>query len=240
MNIIFTILLSILFISSSTAQKRMSLSRSPERFYLGVNVGPSFPQSDFAEKNVSPSSGYAKIGYRLELYGGVNILGMFGLSAMGFLNINGTDPEKFKDKLNSEYPGNSWQTDSKNWTLFGALGGVSFHYPINNRTIFHVSLLGGYLNAESPELKFTSGSSEYKIESKTASSWSYMTLLGTNYYLDQNVSLTLDFEFLGSNPRFDNVRTTSNIGGNFSESTTSFSRQMNAFNIALGFKYSFR
>ena len=236
----FTILLLCILVSTTAAQRRVSLSRSPEKFYLGASVGPSFPLNDFAEKDVNQISGYARTGYRLELYGGINILGIFGFGITGFLNINGTDPEKLRNKLNAEYPGSNWQIDSKNWTLYGGLGGVNFHYPINDRTSFHVKLMGGYLRAESPEFRFTSGISEYKIESKTASSLSYMTMLGFNYYLDQNVSLTLDFEFLGSKPNFDYVRTSANINGNVTESSTSFSRNMSAFNIALGFKYSFR
>jgi|SRR4030095_12539235 hypothetical protein len=225
------------FFNGAFAQKK---KQKDEKVFLGVNIGPSFPQSDFANTDYTVNSGYAKTGYRIELYGGVNVVSMFGISVMGFFNLNPTDPDNLKTKLNADYPGNNWQINSKNWEVIGGLGGLSFKYPMSKKASLHLTLLGGYLSAKSPELNFVSDTNVYKIESNTASSWSYLTSIGVYYDLGQNVSGTLDFEYLGSRPKFDNVKTSANINGNLTESTTSFIREIAAFNIAIGFKYSFR
>lgn len=240
MKTISSLVLVCLLVTSAAAQTEESYYRSPEKIFFGISVGPSFPQSDFSNGEVTPSSGYAKTGFRFETYAGINLFGVIGLCATGFLNENGTDPEKLRNSLSADYPGTTWQIDSKVWRLFGGLGGIDIEYPYDHTTVFHIRLMGGFLSAESPEFRFTSGSYEYLIDSKTASGFAYATLLGANYYLDRNVSLTLDFEFLSSKPNFDNVRTTEIIDGITTESVTSYSRLMRMFNIALGIAYSFR
>ena len=237
--IIGFVLISILTGFSYT-QTKSKLKNKPEIAFFGLSVGPSFPSSDFGNKDVNLSSGYATVGYKVEAYGGVNIIGVFGLSALGFVNINGTNTDKLVTNLNNTYPDTSWNIDSRNWELYGGMGGVSFYYPVNKKLTMDIKLLSGLLSAKSPELAFISGNNSYKIESSTVNSISWMTSIGLLYYLGQNVSLTGAFEYLGSDPKFNNVKTTLNVNGISSETTTTFSRVMTVLNLSVGFRYSIR
>jgi hypothetical protein len=241
MKNIFVFFIVILIVSNiAYSQKKTKYTSAKEKIFFGLTVGPSFPESDFANKEVTLSSGYAKVGYKIQGYGGINLLGTVGVTVLGFTNFNTTDPENLKNSITTKYPGNNWLVNSKSWQLFGGMGGISFYYPMGGNVSLDLKIMSGLLSAKSPELLFVSGNNSYKLESATANSFSYMTSIGLNFYVGQNISLTGAMDFMRAEPNFTNVKTTVNIDGNATETTSSFYREMNIININLGFRYSIR
>lgn len=235
------LILAVLLLTSITfSQKKTKFTYAKEKIYFGLSVGPSIPESDFANKEVTVNSGYALTGYKIQGYGGINLFGAFGISILGFTNFNRTDPEKLKTSISGTYPGNNWLVNSKSWQLYGGMGGISFFYPVGKSTSLDIKIMSGLLSAKSPELLFTSGNNSYKLESATANSFSYMSSIGLNFYVGQNISLTGAIDFMRAEPNFTNVKTISIINGNTTESTSSFYREMNIINFNFGFRYSIR
>jgi len=233
--------LAILVITNiSFSQTNTTKSPKREKIFFGLSVGPSFPESDYKNKEFTLNSGYAKVGYKIQAYGGINLIGVLGVSILGFTNYNTTNTENLKNNITSTYPGNNWIDNSKSWQLFGGMGGITLYYPLDKKLTLDVKIMSGLLNAISPELLFVSGSNTYKLESQTTNSFSYMTSIGLNVNVGQNVSLTTSMDFMSSSPSFNNVKTTTSINGVNNETTTSFSREINIINLMVGFRYSIR
>ena len=238
----FIVFFIVILIVSNIAysQKKSKYTSAREKIFFGLSVGPSIPESDFANKEYSVNSGYAKVGYKIQGYGGINIFSSFGISILGFTNFNSTDPENLKTYITGQYPDNNWVANSKSWQLYGGMGGISFYYPMGKSVSLDFKIMSGLLSAKSPEILFQAGNNSYKLESATANSFSYMTSIGLNFYVGQNVSLTGSVDFMRSEPNFTNVKNTATINGNVTETTSSFYREINIINIMLGFRYSIR
>jgi hypothetical protein len=239
-NIIIIFLAVLIGFNISYSQKKTNYKAASEKVFLGLSVGPSFPESDYANKQYSESSGYAKVGYKIQGYGGVNILGVMGISILGFTNFNEVDPENLKQYVTGLYPNNNWIGTAKSWQLYGGLGGITFYYPLSKTVSADLKIMTGLLSSKSPEISFTSGNNSYKLESATANSFSYLTAVGLNFYVGQNVSLTGSLDFLSAKPNFTNVKNIAVINGNTTETTSNFYREINIINIMLGFRYSIR
>jgi hypothetical protein len=67
-----------------------------------------------------------------------------------------------------------------------------------------------------------------------------LTSVGLNFDVGQNISLTGSFDFMSSHPNFTDVKTTTVINENTTESVQSFSREMELISVTIGFRYSFR
>jgi len=238
MKILLHLILFFALLTSTFAQG--ILSETGGKFYVGVSGGLSFPTGDFGDYNPeTQKSGYATTGYKLELNAGLRLFNVLEISALGFRNVNSTDPENLKIKLNAQFPSSNFKIESNDWIIYGGLGGFGISYPLPQKFIIDFKVLGGYLNITSPEFNFTTQNpgAYYKIESTTVSSPVYLTSFGIRYPVLPKLYTQLGFDYLGSTAKFNDVKTISSIEGEVTETTTSYERSLDAWTITLGLKF---
>ncbi|MCW8811789.1 MAG: hypothetical protein OQJ93_01500 [Ignavibacteriaceae bacterium] len=216
------------------------LSTVGGKLYVGISAGPSFPLSSYADDNPQDErSGYAKTGYMIELNGGIRLLNLFEISVTGFRNSNGTNLANLVNSVNASYPGNNFTGESGSWEIYGILGGIGVSFPLPQKFIADIRVLGGYQNSSSPEISLTSNNPNtyFKIEGKTVSSPVYFGAASIRHPVANSLYLSLGFQYIGSSAKFENVRTTTSTDGEVSESTISFDRSLDAWGLNVGLKY---
>jgi hypothetical protein len=216
------------------------LSTVGGKLYVGISTGPSFPLSNYADDNPQDErSGYAKTGYMIELNGGIRLLNLFEISVTGFRNSNGTDFTNLVNSVNTEYPGFEFTGETGSWEIYGLLGGIGISFPMPQKFIGDVRVLGGYQNSSSPEISLTSNNPNtyFKIEGKTVSSPVYFGAASIRYPVANSLYVSLGFQYIASSAKFENVTTTTSIDGELSESTITFNRSMDAWGLNVGFRY---
>jgi hypothetical protein len=241
-KIFFIVLLLTVMTTVSKAQKYDFL-------YLNFSAGPSFPIGEFASNDINnPGSGYAKIGGKGEISLGINLTQNIGLMTEFFINSNGTKVDNYTEYLNSVYPGYSWGIESKRWNIYGLFTGLSFRTPVKKNVFFFLQAFGGFINSTSPGLIFTADSGNIsgtlEIESASTSAMTYKLTSGLEFKMDNRFSICGIVEYIGSKPKFNNVKTSTNFYNNAtgtyissSESKSSFDQTFSLFNIGIGFKY---
>ena len=234
-----TVLLAALFASSLFAQGGV-LSNAGGKAYIGISAGPSFAVGDYGDNNPNnQKSGYAKTGYNIELSGGIRILNLLEISIIGFRNDNGTDPGNLISSLNQENPGFDFKGTSDSWVIYGAMGGFGLSYPAGKNFFTDFKILGGYLNASSPEILLSTASSDtyVKIEGSSGSSIVYYFSGAIRRPLIGRLHASFGLQYTSASTKFNDVTTITSINGNIEESTTSLSRAIDAWGLTLGLKY---
>jgi hypothetical protein len=234
-----TVLIAALFASTLFAQGGV-FSNEGGKAYIGISAGPSFAAGDYGDDNPNnQKSGYAKTGYNIELSGGIRILNMLEISIIGFRNDNGTDLGNLISSLNQANPGFDFRGTSDSWVIYGAMGGFGLSYPAGSNLFADFKILGGYLNASSPEIMLTTSSSDtyLKIEGSTGSSLVYYFSGALRRPLTKRMHISLGLQYTSASTKFNDVKTISSIDGNIEESTTSLSRAIDAWGLTLGLKY---
>ena len=228
-----------LFITSNLFAQGI-LSTVGGKIYLGASAGISFPLSSFADDNPqSSSSGYAKTGYLIELTGGVRFLNLFELSVAGFRNSNSTDVTNLASSFSSSIPDITFTGQSGSWEIYGLLFGVGISFPMPQKFIGDILVLGGYQNTSSPEITMTSNEQDayVKIEGQTISSPVYLASVSARYPISNSLYVSFGFQYIASSAKFENVKTTTTVGEQTDESTISFSRDLDAWGLNVGLKY---
>ena len=231
------LLFLILIFSFSTLSAQGILSQTGGKVYIGITAGPSFPVGDFGDNNPkSDKSGYATTGYKVEINGGIRLFNLLEFSVMGFRNTNGTDPENLKNYLSAQFP--SANVKSDDWVIYGALGGLGISYPLPDKLITDIRVLGGYLNVTSPEISLTTARPDvfYKIESKTVSSLVYLTSFGIRYPVLPKLYALIAFEYIGAPVKFNDVKTIKSSESGQTEAITSFEQSLDTWTITAGVK----
>jgi len=234
------ILFSTFILISSNIYAQGILSTVGGKIYLGATAGVSFPLSSFGDDNPeSSSSGYAKTGYLIELVGGVRLLNLFEISVAGFRNSNSTNVTNLVNSISTSIPGITFKGTSGSWEIYGLLAGIGISFPMPQKFIADVLVLGGYQNTSSPEITMTGDVQDayVKIEGQTVSSPVYLASVSVRYPISTSVYLGFGFQYIASSAKFENVKTTSSIGGQTDESTISFSRDLDAWGLSAGIKY---
>ena len=230
--------LSLFLINISFCQSKKHVN---DMLFLDLNVGPSIPLGDFSSKDAnSNTSGYAIVGVKAQLGLGINFYKSLGFYISAFTDFNGTNPDNLTAKANNLYPGNNFSASSNSWNLYGGMVGLTYGIDTHKGILIDLKFTGGYLSAKSPEFSFTSSNGNfYKIDSKSASSYTYCLSVGSRYYIIKNeLAITLAVEYMGSKPEFNNVNTTSSINGQVTQNTVTFNRAIDALNIVTGVRYS--
>ncbi|UCH65917.1 MAG: hypothetical protein JSW63_01930 [Ignavibacterium sp.] len=216
------------------------LSTVGGKIYVGISAGPSFPLSDFGDNDPqNERSGYAKTGYIFEINGGIRLLNLFEISISAFRNSNSTDFTNLINSLNDANPGANLTGESKSWEIYGVLGGIGVSFPLPEKFIADIRVLGGYQNTSSPEIlmKGIDQDTYVKIEGKTVSSPVYLGSVSTRFPLSNTLYLSFGFQYISSTGKFENVQTTTSINGEVDQSTISFERSMDAWGLNIGLKY---
>ena len=235
-----TAVLFVLFTSIIFAQSNGVLSSHGGKAYISIKAGPSFPLDNFGDDNPNnPNSGFAKTGYSIELSGGIRFFNLLEISIVGFRNVNGTDLDKLITKFNQSYPGVGFSGSSDEWITYGALGGFGLSYPAGYNFFGDINILGGYLSATSPVILLNTSSADTyaKIESTTGTNFVTYFSGAVRRPLSERIHLSLGIGYLWGTAKFKDVKTLTSIDGNITESTTSFDRGMNTWEINLGLRY---
>jgi subtilisin family serine protease len=232
-----------------TVMTTVSQAQRYDFLYLNFSAGPSFPIGEFASNDINnPGSGYAKIGGKGEISLGINLTPTIGLMTEFFLSSNGTNVDNYSDYLNTVYTGYNWGIESKRWNIYGIFTGLSFRTPIKKDVFVFIRAYGGYINSKSPGLIFTGDSGNVtgtlEIESSSTSAMTYKLTGGLEFKTDDRFSVCGIIEYIGSKPKFNNVKTSTNFFNNATgtyissgESKSSFDQTLSLFNIGIGFKY---
>ena len=236
-----TLIISCIFLSMITTVSAQILSTTGGKIYVGVNAGPSFPLGEFGDTNPeSKQSGFATVGYNVELNAGIRLFNIFEISIMGFRNVNGTDPDNLRTFVNQNNPANNYNIESDDWEMYGALGGLGLSYPLPEKFVMDIRILGGYVNISSPEFNLTTPLPDvyYKIEGKDISTFTYFSSLTVRKpVFTPKLYLLLGFEYLGADADFNDVKTIESSEGIITESSASFERSIQVWSITAGLKF---
>jgi hypothetical protein len=231
--VLFSLWVSITF---SQTDNKPSYLLNTKKFSVELAVGPSFPYGDYGRKSASnESSGYAKLGYKIEAGASYKLIDVINISIMGFYNANGTDLSDFESHLAYIYPGTSWSAQSGRWDIFGGLLGFSLSFPLTKKLTGNFRAYSGILNATLPALEVLGNSgNKYNQDEKTTTSFTYIVSLSVTYPLSKWLYWSSSVDFLGATPNFSDVNTKTVVGGITKTGITNFSQNMQSFIIDTG------
>ncbi len=235
-----TVLLLLSFIAATSVYSQINVQNSfNKKFNVELRVGPSFPYGDLGKDDANnTNSGFAKLGFKGEAVIGYKLVDVIGINVMGFYNSNPTDLANLTTALNTS-TGKTWATDSKSWNIFGALLGFEYSYPASKSFIVGFKAYSGIMSTNAPEIKLTSGSDSYVQEGKSTTAITYMISVSGAYPVSNSVFWITSIGFLGSTPKFENVKITQILNGTKTETTTTFNQDMKVFVIDTGIRIVF-
>lgn len=236
----FNVLLLLIVLSVSSVYSQINIQNSfNKKFNVELRVGPSFPYSDFGNKEAAnANSGFAKVGFKAEAVVGYKLVDVLGINVMGFFNANGTDLGSLETSLKTS-TGKIWTADSKSWNIYGALVGLEYSMPASKTLIVGFKAYSGIMSTNAPEVKLTSGADSYVQESKSTTALTYMFSVSGAYPLSNNVFWISSIGFLGATPKFENVKITQIINGAKTETFTTFNQDMKVFVVDTGIRIIF-
>lgn len=244
--ITFIIISMLISVSLFAQSGGINIESKRPLLYISAEIGPSIPLTDFASDYAYDNkSGYAELGYKVEVNGGINIGAGFSIGLMGLANYNPTNIDSYAKRLSDQNPGTSWTGESEQWQVYGGLGGFTFGYPVGKDLFLDLRALTGFIYAVSPEFSFsynnagTGTTDSYKVEKNESGAWSTLFSVKLSYQTSKHIMLTGGVDFLNSKPTFENVKTIMTMNNIQSESQTSFSRQIYALIVSAGIKYVF-
>jgi hypothetical protein len=237
----FTILLILFAFAVSGLYAQINVQSSfSKKFNAELRVGPSFAYSDFGNKDASnTNSGFAKTGYKIEANIGYKLIDIIGINLMGFYNSNGTDLTSLSNLLQQQ-TGKSWTSDSKSWAIFGGLLGFEYSYPASKYFIIGFKAYTGILNTTAPRVELTSGNDSYIQDEKSTTALTYMFSVSGAYPITKSLFWVSSLGYVGSTPKFSDVKTTETINGVVQPSNTStFNQDLKVFVIDTGLRIVF-
>jgi hypothetical protein len=238
-NLLSALFVILILTSVSEAQKKYDF------LFVNFTAGPSIPIGEYASNDANnPGSGYAKVGIKGEIVGGINITRNISLLTEFFINTNSINLQTLNDKLDKLYPGYTWEYEVKKWSLYGGFAGLSLRTQVNKKISTFIYALCGYVNSTSPEIILTAGYPDtkayYHTESTSTAAITYKLTTGLEYAIDKRFSICGTLDYIGSKPRFKNVRTDIIYYDNTTPTQTeypTFDQSLSVFNIGIGFKY---
>ena len=213
---------------------------SQDKGYIGIAVGPSIPTGDFASKDMNnESAGFAKTGAIFDITFAYKLNKNFGVTALLRGQANKLDAQAVSNEMSKQMPpefSNTVRTGS--WGIGGLLVGGYSTIPIAKQLSFESKLMLGFISATSPDVTINlSGYGEtawVKQNSVSSTAFAYMAGIGLKYDAGKRVCVLLNVDYLGSNPKFDNVETTSSDG---EMSKDSYSQAFGTVNFGFGVGY---
>src|SRR5690606_1448615 len=228
-KIVFSLIALLIIVSQSYAQEKKG--------YIGISLGPSIPMGDLSSKDAdNDAAGWANTGAIFDIsfaykLGGGN----FGLTALLRGQANSTDAQALADELANQYPGINWTVESGGWGIGGLMFGGFGSFPLSDKSSFDTRAMIGFLSASSPELTVTGtgpgGTAWIKQGSTAASSFAYLLGAGFKFDVGRKLYLLTNIDYLGSNPEFRNVETTTSLG---TRERSSWSQSMGTLNLSIG------
>lgn len=195
MKKVFVIVAALLVCFVVTAQENKVVKKTSSSLYL--NIGPSFPMSDFASNNAGePNAGYAKTGFNLNLnydymfekYVGITFNGLYGTHKM--------DQKIIKDWNDGvDIPG----AEVSHYQYVGLLAGPVFTGTLSPDANINFKLLGGVARSRSPQATYQ-GVVYFKQDWTTSFAWRLNT--DFRYTIANNIFLMVDLSYTQMRPDF--------------------------------------
>lgn len=209
-----------------------------------VAAGVSIPNGDFANTDFSdPASGFAQVGFNLNLLFGYKFNDYVGLGALITGNVHQFDYSAFRDGLREEYGQEFPNVDelyvnTRQWGSGGIVAGALFSLPVNTRFAFEFKVMAGFLYVYSPELKITYESQAQPgyiiFDSDRAFAFAWDLGAGIRYNMRASKYVILQFDYLGSQPYFKDQKTYYSFKD---DESNSFKQDMRMMNITIGLGY---
>jgi hypothetical protein len=206
------------------------------RGYLSVGVGPSIPLSDFASTSTSnDDAGYAVTGGNLNIAFGYRLGANLGVTAMLTSTNNKVNVDALADDFNDNFTSADWTVTADRWRMGGFMIGGFATFPASENLSFDVRLLGGVLQTVMPEIRATAvsgvlGASATREESRVAAGAFDLGFL-FRYKVASSLCLFGGVDFIGANPKFNDVTTTTSFG---TSSDADFDQSYSTMNVNIG------
>jgi len=227
------ILMAVVFISVTSVFAQ-------DKGYIGVSIGPSIPTGDFASKDMNnEAAGFAKTGAIFDITFAYKLNKNFGVTALLRGQANKLDAKAISNEMYKQLPSEvSSSVSTSSWGVGGLLIGGYSTVPVAKQLSFESRLMLGFISATSPDVTINlSGFGEtawVKQSSTTSTALAYLAGVGLKYDAGKRVCVLLNVDYLGSNPKFDNVETTSSDG---EMSKDSYSQAFGTVNFGFGIGY---
>jgi len=188
------------------------IGQSVNRQYLGLSIGPSFPNSDFQKAVLDDStSGFAKTGVALTFNYAYRLTHNFGLQLVINYSSNKIDNQAYKNALELEHPNYGVSVEStKNWSSGGVFLGPYLRFPLGNNLSWDITALGGYFGSYSPSITIRATNNndhtdknEYYVVSSRASNFGYILGTGFKYRVKSQYYILLSADYVNSSLRFN-------------------------------------
>jgi hypothetical protein len=205
-----------------------------DRGYIGFSFGSSIPVGNFASTDMNNEyAGLAKPGVLFDINFAYRLgNGSFGIMGMLRGQANPFDAQAFADDLALMSPGTAFTVEAKPWSVGGLMVGGFGAFRVSDRTKFEAKALIGFINANSPEIKISSGAQWVKESSASSTTFGYLIGAGFRTEIGRRVYLLTGIDYMGEKPEFNDVKITSNSGD--SSTIDTFSQPMGAISINLG------
>lgn len=222
-------------------------AQTEQKGFISVALGPSIPIGDFASTDINKEeAGFANAGAIFDLTFGYKLNKQYGFMAMLRGQANPFDTEALETALENDNPSVNWNVTGDSWGIGGFLLGGFRSVPVdeNGKTNFQLRALIGFLNSSSPGYSFTASSSGGVVASgrqfsASATAFSYLLGVGFTHKIASNFNVLVNLDYMGANPEFSNVESTTTIGGQTTVSTSTFSQSFGAINFSGGVAYLF-
>jgi hypothetical protein len=262
------ILPAILLLASATA---FSQSSKPS---LTIYTGAAIPIGHFAgDDNAGSENGFAKIGPLLNIAADWSLNKKWGVEVAVHGQLNPLDTKGLESAFfaRSFYTALSvgttvggmpmlggpaaryenWKFNSASWFTTGLLTGATLNLPLNTKTTFTAKALIGGMYVSKPDIKGKSLSDTenayYSQEQKGGLGFSYKTLAGLNWKLNDKISLATGISYFAvSSATFKDVRTVFSattfsggmpLGATESSNTTDIKQDISTLNVNMGLTF---
>jgi hypothetical protein len=211
-------------------------AQNDERGYITLGFGPSIPLSDFASTSTgNDDAGYALTGGNLNIAFAYKLGNNLGLTAMFTGTSNPVDVDAIAADFNESYPTADWTITADRWRIAGFMIGGFATFPATENLSFDVRLLGGVLQSTMPEIRATGvagpvGASATREEVKKSSATFDLGFL-FRYKIGSSLCLLAGADFIGANPKFNDVTTTTSFG---TSSSADIDQSYSTMNINVG------
>ncbi len=182
-----------------------------ERRYIGINIGPSFPSSDFAKTDINDStSGYAKTGIDLRMVYAFRLSHNLGFQFNINYHSNEINIQKLEASAIQKFKNMSFSIENRNpWTGGCAFFGPYFRFPITRNLSWDVRGSIGLYVLYSPDFiirgtSVTGDKAEYYRYTDKSFSFGYTIGTGLKYRIN-NYYILLFADYSGTDTQFNHV-----------------------------------
>ena len=212
--------------------------------YVGLSIGPSFPQGDFAKTDLADStSGWAKTGVAVNFNYAYRITHNFGITGIINYSSNAFNTSSYKSALEEAHPDTTFSVISQsNWNGGGIFFGPYLTFPIGDAFSWDVRGLFGFYGATSPRLTINPRTDDGNTDlgdyiRQRASAFSYAFMVGTGFkYQFSKYYLLVFGDYVTSPLKFQN-----GSGWDFDDEpfSTQFTQDVSYLSITVGLGYFF-